>query len=145
MEHTYLQSLIYLAKKDLGIYELNAQDFGKINTLFIKNVLNKENANLFIQLVETKNLYLPVISASFLLMYEKNYKQSIESEFEVGDKIYWKPQCKTYLVIEKNAERYILNREYDETNRLGQVDHQEERCHPRIKGIVKKRVVINSE
>lgn len=145
MEHTYLQSLIYLAKKDLGIYELNAQDFGKINTLFIKNVLNKENANLFIQLVETKKLYLPVISTSFLLMYEKNYQQSIESEFEVGDKIYWEPQCKTYLVIEKNAERYILNREYDETNRLGQVDHQEERCHPRIKDCKKDYIKVNRD
>ncbi len=145
MEHTYLQSLIHLAKKDLRIYELNTQDFGKINTLFIKNVLNKEKANLFIKLVETKKLYLPVISASFLLMYEKNYQQSIESEFEVGDKIYWKPQCKTYLVIEKNAERYILNREYDETNRLGQVDHQEERCHPRIKDCKKDYIKVNRD
>ncbi len=80
MEHTYLQSLIDLAEQKLGAYELDAEGFEKINTFFIKKALNEENTNLFIQLAETKKLYLSVISASFLFMYEKNYnfKYSIQ-------------------------------------------------------------------
>lgn len=85
MEQRYLQSLIALAKEELGIYELHAQDFGKINTLFIKKVLNEDNTNLFIQLEETKKLYLPVISASFFLMYKKNYDLQHVKKFNVGE------------------------------------------------------------
>ncbi len=145
MKQQYLQSLIDVAKKELGIYKLYAQDFGLINTLFIKKAFSDNNTNLLIQIEDTKKLYLSVISASFLLMYEKNYQQNVEIEFEIGDKIYWKPRYKTYLVTEKNTERYTLKHEYDEKNILGQVDHQMETCQPRIKDCRKDYIKVNRD
>ncbi|MCX7066213.1 MAG: hypothetical protein NTW85_00705 [Methylococcales bacterium] len=88
MEHTYLQSLIDLAEQKLGAYELDAEGFEKINTFFIKKALNEENTNLFIQLAETKKLYLSVISASFLFMYEKNYNFKYSKNIQFNDDDY---------------------------------------------------------
>lgn len=73
MEEKYLQNLIDTSKQELINYNLDAQNFGLINTFFIKKLIDKDNAHLFIQLAETKKLYLPVISAISLFMYEKNY------------------------------------------------------------------------
>lgn len=39
MNHDYLQKIIALVKEKLSFYKLDNQDFGKINTLFIKKVL----------------------------------------------------------------------------------------------------------
>ena len=50
----------------------------------------------------------------------------MEIEFEIGDKIYWKPRYKTYLVTEKNTERYTLKREYDEKNILVNLDIEDQ-------------------
>lgn len=145
MEQRYLQSLINLAKRELDAYKLDVQDFGLIHTLFIKKVFDKDNANLFIQIDETKKLYLSVIYASFLLMYEKNYLQNVETEFEINDRIYWKPQNKTYLVTGIDTEHYELTHEYDETNRYGQVEHKKETCHPRINDCRKDYIKVNRD
>jgi hypothetical protein len=88
MEQNYLQSLIDLATQELESYKLTAEDFEKINTFFIKKVLNEENTNLFIQLAETKKLYLSVISASFLFMYEKNYNFKYSKNIQFNDDDY---------------------------------------------------------
>jgi hypothetical protein len=100
MKQQYLQSLIDVAKKELGIYKLYAQDFGLINTLFIKKAFDGNNTNLFIQLEETKELYLPVIVASFLLMYEKNYREQIIKELNIGDVLFNKNDRRSYKIEE---------------------------------------------
>jgi hypothetical protein len=56
MEQKYLQNLVDSAKKELEIYKLYAQKFGKINTLFIKKILERDEAHLFIQLPKAKKV-----------------------------------------------------------------------------------------
>lgn len=145
MEQRYLQSLINLAKKELESYKLDVEDFGLINTLFIKKILDKNNTNVFIQLEDSKKLYLPVVMASFLLMYEKNHLRNIETEFEINDRIYWVPQNKTYLVTGKDTEHYELTYEYDDKNKYGQVEHEKQTCHPRIIDCRNDYIKVNRE
>ena len=102
--NNYLHDLIQLARKELETYKLNSQDFGKINALFIKKLLDENSFNyLFIQLTETKKLYLPVVSVSFLFLYEKNYQINIETEFEIGDIICDKRDKHSYQIEENNT------------------------------------------
>lgn len=131
MKQNYLD-LIELATKELEAYKIDTKEFELINTLFIKKILEEDNANLFIQVKDCKKLYLPVIHAIFLLIYKKNDLQNIKNEFEIGDLIYWEQQNKTYTVTGKNTEQYTLIREYDETDKYGVIEHQEEIAHPRI-------------
>lgn len=98
MEQKYLQDLIDTSKKELRNYNLYAQDFGLINTLFIKKALDKDNYHLFIQLAETKKLYLPIIKAIFIFLYEKNYCDNITKEFNVGDIIFNKNDNRSYKI-----------------------------------------------
>jgi hypothetical protein len=123
MEEKYLQNLIDSGKQELESYNFYAQDFGLVNTLFIKKTLDKDNAHLFVQLAETKKLYLPIVCASFLLMYEKNYCEQSTNSFEVGDIIYDKKDRRSYRIEEKDvrisAENgYKLSCEYiDKSNK----------------------------